>query len=48
MYLIDKQEILNQKKKLIDKIKNRSEELKLVIDKILSYVYNNFDLLKCK
>ena len=48
MCLIDKQEILNQKKKLIDKIKNRSEELKLVIDKILSYVYNNFDLFKCK
>ena len=45
---MDKQEILNQQKRLIDKIKNQSEELKLVIDKILSYVYNNFDLLKCK
>ena len=48
MSLLDKQEILNQKKRLIDKIKNQSEELKLVIDKILNYVYNNFDLLKCK
>ena len=45
---MDKQEILNQQKRLIDKIKNQSEELKLVIDKILSYVYNNFDLIKCK
>ena len=48
MNLIDKQEILNQQKRLIDKIKIQSEELKLVIDKILSYVYNNFDLIKCK
>ena len=48
MNTIDKQEILEQQKRLIDKIKNQSEELKLVIDKILSYVYNNFDLFKCK
>ena len=47
MYLIDKQEILSQQKRLIGKIKNQSEELKLVIDKILSYVYNNFDLIRC-
>ena len=47
MHLTNKQEILNQQNKLIDKIKYQSEELKLVIDKILSYMYNNFDLFKC-
>ena len=45
---MDKQEILNQQKRLIYKIKNQSEELKLVIDKITSYVYNNFALFRCE
>ena len=45
---IDRQEILEQQKRLIDKIKNQSEELKLVIDKITSYVYNNFALFRCE
>ena len=48
MNTIDKQEILEQQKRLIDKIKNQSEELKLVIDKITSYVYNNFALFRCE
>ena len=48
MNTIDRQEILEQQKRLIDKIKNQSEELKLVIDKITSYVYNNFALFRCE
>ena len=48
MNTIDKQEILEQQKRLIDKIKNQSKELKLVIDKITSYVYNNFALFRCE